>query len=80
MNIRRFLIGVFLVFCLSFSSLPVSIPIREKDGIVYVVNFNTDDFSEFIKNNKSKSLSILVSLALLCMLEKNYVSSAFNTS
>lgn len=81
MNIRKFLIGIFLVFCLSFSFQPVSIHVREKDGIVYVVNFNTDDFTtEFIKNNETRKFAALVSLTLMCFFENKRSVAAFNTS
>lgn len=81
MQIRKFLITVFIVFSLSFSFQPVSIYLKEKDGIVLVVNYNFDNFTnEFIKNNETRKFALLVSLTLMCLFKNTVDNIVYNTS
>ena len=80
MQPKKFILALFIVFSLSFSYQPVSIFAKEKESIVYILNFKQDNFTnDFIKKNEDRKLSIRVSLTLLAMI-CNAEKSVFNTS
>jgi len=80
MNIRKFLLAIFIVISLSFSYQPVNVFAKERESIVFIVDSRSDTFTnDFIKTNETRKYTILVSLTMKCLInntEKGY----FNTS
>ncbi len=80
MNIKKFILAVFIVFSLSFSYQPISASAKEKEVIVFIVDYREDNFTRnFIKANETKKFEVLISLTLQCMIYKNG-RILFNTS
>lgn len=80
MNIKKFILTVFIVFAFSFSYQPASVYSRDKEAIVFIMDFRQDTFTnDFIKRNETRRFEILVSLTLQCMFYKNG-RILFNTS
>ncbi|MEO8666390.1 MAG: hypothetical protein ABI462_12935 [Ignavibacteria bacterium] len=80
MQIKKFLLTVLIIFSLSFSFQPVNIYAKEKEAIVFILQYKLDKFTEdLIIKNETRKFQILISLSLNCMLYSpgnNY----FNTS
>ncbi|MBK8553022.1 MAG: hypothetical protein IPL53_18955 [Ignavibacteria bacterium] len=79
MEIKKFILAVFIVISLNFSYQPVSIYAKEKEYIVYTIDYNLDNVTnEFINKNETKKLYILVSLTFRTMISGSVTT--FNTS
>lgn len=80
MEIKKLILAVFIVFALNFSYQPVSIFTKERESIVFILDFRQDNFTnDFIKRNESRKFEILVSLTLQCLTYSNE-RIIFNTS
>lgn len=79
MEIKKFILAVYIVISLNFSYQPVSIYAKEKEYIVYTIDYNLDNVTnEFINKNETKKLYILVSLTFQTMIFNSEIT--FNTS
>lgn len=80
MEVKKLVLAVFIVFTLSFAPHSANLIAKQRDVIVYILNYNEDSFTgSFIRKNKTKRFALLVSLTLQCMLIKNG-RILFNTS
>jgi hypothetical protein len=80
MQIKKFILAVFIVFSLSFSYQPVTIYSKEKEPVVFILNYEHDSLTyEFINKNESKKFIALISISLKIMV-CNRESIFFNTS
>jgi len=80
MNIRKFLLAIFIVISLGFSYQPVNIFAKERESIVFIIDARSDNFTnEFIKRNETRKQIILVSLTLKLLIN-NSEKVYFNTS
>lgn len=80
MQIKKFILAIFIIFSLSFSYQPVSIYSKEKEVIVYIVNKDQDNYTaDFINKNESRKFVILISLTFQSMIANENVIT-FNTS
>jgi len=69
MQIKKFILAIFIIFSLSFSYQPVSIYSKEKEVIVYIVNKDQDNYTaDFINRNESRKFVILISLTFQSMI------------
>jgi len=69
MQIKKFILAIFVIFSLSFSYQPVSIYSKEKEVIVYIVNKEQDNYTaDFINKNESRKFVILISLTFQSMI------------
>ncbi len=80
MQTKKFLLTVFIIFSLSFSFQPVNIYAKEKEAVVFILEYNQDKFTnDFIIKNEIRKFQILISLTLNCMLyslENNYLNTS----
>jgi len=80
MHIKKFILALFIIISLNFSSQPVTLYSKEKDEIVFVVNKDLHiHTSDFINKNEYRKFTILFSLTLKLLLINNS-GAAFNTS
>ncbi|MDQ3019974.1 MAG: hypothetical protein M3R36_05300 [Bacteroidota bacterium] len=80
MEIKKYILAVFIIFSLSFSYQPVRIYSKEKDPMVFVINYKKDLLTnEFISQNEARKFMLLVSLTFKCMVY-NEENIFFNTS
>ena len=80
MQIKKFILAIFIIFSLSFSYQPVSIYSKEKEVIVYIVNKDQDNYTaDFINKNESRKFVILISLTFQSMIANENIIT-FNTS
>ena len=69
MQIKKFILAIFIIFLMSFSYQPVSIYSKEKEVIVYIVNKDQDNYTaDFINKNESRKFVILISLTFQSMI------------
>ncbi|MEP7145462.1 MAG: hypothetical protein ABI792_00485 [bacterium] len=80
MQTKKFLLTVFIIFSLSFSFQPVNIYAKDKEAVVFILEYNQDKFTnDFIIKNEIRKFQILISLTLNCMLyslENNYLNTS----
>lgn len=80
MEIKKYILAVFIIFSLSFSFQPVNIHSREKEPVVFILNYDRDFLTnEFINKNETRKFVLLVSLSFKCMI-CNGGNLFFNTS
>ena len=80
MQIKKFILAIFIIFSLSFSYQPVSIYSKEKEVIVYIVNKDQDNYTaDFINKNESRKFVILISLTFQSMIAGENIIT-YNTS
>ncbi len=80
MEIKKFILTVFIVISLNFSFQPVSIYAKDEEFIAYIVDYNKhNNTGEFINRNEAKRLFILVSLTFRVMNADRKIIT-FNTS
>ncbi len=80
MNVKKFLLAVFIVLSLSLSYYPVNVLTREKGSIVFIVDSGDDNFTnDFINRNETRKHIILVSLTMKCLINSSEIVY-FNTS
>jgi len=80
MQIKKFILAIFIIFSLSFSYQPVSIYSKEKEVIVYIVNKEQDNYTaDFINKNESRKFVILISLTFQSMIAGENIIT-YNTS
>ncbi len=80
MQTKKFLLTIFILFSLSFSFQPVNLYAKEKEAVVFILEYKQDKFTDdFVKKNETRRFQILISLSLNCMLY-NLGNNYFNTS
>lgn len=80
MQIKKFILAIFIIFSLSFSYQPVSIYSKEKEVIVYILNKDQDNYTaDFINKNESRKFVILISLTFQSMIAGENIIT-YNTS
>lgn len=80
MTIRKYIIAVFIVFSVSFSFQPANVFVRQKEAVVFILDFSSDFFTNhFINRNETKRNKILVSLTIQVLInekQKKYFNSS----
>lgn len=80
MQIKKFILAIFIIFSLSFSYQLVSIYSKEKEVIVYILNKDQDNYTaDFINKNESRKFVILISLTFQSMIAGENIIT-YNTS
>jgi len=80
MQIKKFILAIFIIFLMSFSYQPVSIYSKEKEVIVYIMSKDQDIYTaDFINRNEFRKFSILISLTFQSLIAGGNIIT-YNTS